>query len=209
VVVALRTVRRLAPYRAGYVANMRVLALLVTFGVMATTASGATQVVRWSPFIDGALRPALVATPAFGGDCYTGSFAVHNAYRCIDGNFLRDPCFADPTRDDAVLCVSDPFSRGVVRLRVSGNLDRSGSAPANLVWAVRLAGGQRCTYFAGGATSADAAGRRANYGCLWRQTILWGNPIRRGATWRIRLSHSFTPGPERLAAIRTAYVGRG
>jgi predicted HTH transcriptional regulator len=41
------------------------------------------------------------------------------------------------------------------------------------------------------------------------QTILWGNPIRRSRTWRIRLSHSFTPGPERLAAIRTAYIGRG
>ena len=132
---------------------------------------------------------------------------MHNAYRCADGNFLRDPCFADPTRDDAVPCVRDPFSRGVVRLRVSGDLDRSGSAPSSLVWAVRLANGQRCTFFAGGATSADAAGRRANYRCSGR--FLWGNPIRRGRTWRIRLSHSFTPGPERVAAIRTAYIGRG
>jgi hypothetical protein len=188
---------------------MRVLAALVLFGVMATPAPAATKVVRWSPFIGETLRPGLVATPAFGGDCFTGSFAVHNAYRCADGNFLRDPCFADPTRDDAVLCVRDPFSRGAVRLRVSGNLDRSGSAPPGLVWALRLANGQRCTFFAGGATGADAAGRRANYGCSGRQTILWGTPIRRGRTWRIRLSHSFTPGPERLAAIRTAYIGVG
>jgi hypothetical protein len=188
---------------------MRFVALLVVFGALATPASGATRVVTWSPFVEGALRPGLVATPAFGGDCFTGSFAVHNAYRCIDGHFLRDPCFADPMRDDAVLCVGNPFARGVVRLRVSGDLDRSGSAPASLVWALRLASGQRCTFFAGGATSGDAAGRRANYGCSGRQTVLWGNPIRRGATWRIRLSHSFTPGPERLAAIRTAYIGRG
>src|SRR4051795_9853958 len=123
---------------------MRLLAALVVFGVMAAPASGATQVVRWSPFIGGALRPGLVATPAFGGDCFTGSFAVHNAYRCIDGNFLRDPCFADATRDDAVLCVRDPFSRGVVRLRVSGRLDRSGSAPATMVWGVRLSPGHSC-----------------------------------------------------------------
>ena len=188
---------------------MRLLATVLVLGVMATPASAATHVVRWSPFIDGALRPGLVATPAFGGDCFTGSFAVHNAYRCADGNFLRDPCFADPARDDAVLCVRDPFSRDVVRLRVSGNLNRSGSAPATLVWAVRLASGQRCSFFAGGATSADAAGRRANYGCSGRQTILWGNPIRSGRTWRIRLSHSFAPGPERLAAIQTAYIGVG
>ena len=128
---------------------MRVLATLVVFGTMAAAASGATHVVRWSPFVGDALRPGLVATPAFGGDCFTGSFAVHNAYRCLDGHFLRDPCFADPARDDAVLCVRDPFSRGVVRLRVSGNLDGSGSAPPSLVWAVRLANGQRCTFFAG------------------------------------------------------------
>jgi hypothetical protein len=87
-----------------------------------------------------------------------------DAYRRIDGSFLRDPCFADPTRDDAVLWVRDPFSRGVVRLRVSGSLDRSGSAPSSLVWAVPSADGQRCTYFAGGAASAGAAGRRAESG---------------------------------------------
>src|SRR3954454_10502027 len=112
---------------------MRFVALLVVFGALATPASGATRVVRWSPFVDGALRSGRVATPAFGGDCFTGSFAVHNAYRCIDGHFLRDPCFADPSRDDPVLCVRDRFSRGVVRLRISGNLDRSGSALTSLI----------------------------------------------------------------------------
>ena len=88
---------------------MRLFATLLVLGVMATPASAATHVVRWSPFIDGALRPGLLATPAFGGDCFTGSFAVHDAYRCADGNFLRDPCFADSKRDDAVLCVRDPI----------------------------------------------------------------------------------------------------
>src|SRR3954447_18741870 len=138
---------------------MRLLATLLVFGAMSAPAAAATHVVRWSPFVGDGLRPELVATPRFGGDCFTGSFAVHNAYRCIDGNFLRDPGFADPTRDDAVLCVRDPFSRGVVRLRVSGHLDSSGSAPRTLVWGVLLASGQRCTFFAGGATSADASGR--------------------------------------------------
>src|SRR4051794_31012161 len=43
----------------------------------------------------------------------------------------------------------------------------------------------------------------------FQKTILWGSAIRRGRTWRIRLSHSLTPGPERLAAIRTACIGVG
>jgi hypothetical protein len=181
----------------------------VVASAAATPAAASTRVVHWSPFAaEGALRPGLTAAPAFGGDCYTGSFAVHGAYRCIAGHLLRDPCFADPGRDDAVVCVADPFAHGVIRLRVSGDLNRSASAPAGLVWAVRLADGQRCTFFAGGATSVDAAGRRANYGCSGTRTVLWGSPRRGPGTWRIRASRSFTPGPERRVAIRTAYIGQ-
>ena len=189
--------------------GVRALVATTLLWTAAAPAAASTHVVHWSPFAaDGALRPGLVATPAFGGDCYIGSFAVHGAYRCIDGHFLRDPCFADPGRDDAVVCVGGPFGHGVIRLRVSGDLDRSGSAPAGLVWAVRLASGQRCVLFAGGATSVDAGGRRANYGCSSSQTVLWGSPRRGPGTWRIRSSSSFTPGPERLVANRTAYIGQ-
>jgi hypothetical protein len=190
---------------------MRGVPFLAAFAIaLATTpAEAATQVVRWSPFrADGALRTGLVATPAFGGDCFTGSFAVHRAYRCIHGHLLEDPCFADPSRSRVVVCVRSPFARGVIRLRVSERLSNRFSASTRQVWAIRLASGQRCVFFAGGATSADSAGRRANYGCSGRQTILWGDPIRSRATWRIRLSHSFTPGPERLVSIKTAYIGR-
>jgi hypothetical protein len=173
-------------------------------------ASGKTAVIHWSPFdADGSLRAGVGASPAFGGDCYTGSFAVHGAYRCSAGNRLRDPCFTDPNRDDAVLCIASPFSHVGTRLRVTGALNNDGSAHRSVVWAVRLATGQRCTLFAGGATNADAEGRRLNYGCSGRATWLWGNPIRNGGTWHIRSSHSFDPGQERLAAIATAYIGAG
>jgi hypothetical protein len=131
-------------------------------------------VVRWSPLVEGALRRGLVATPAFGGDCFTGSFAVHNAYRCIDGNFLRDPCFADSTRDDVVLCVRDPFSRGVVRL------------PSATTWGqareLRLLG------------PADHPVGEPD------------PPQRHMEDPALALLHA---GPERVAAIRTAYIGRG
>jgi hypothetical protein len=194
------------------VISLRALAVLLGFAVMsagAPTAAAKTSVIRWSPFdADGSLRAGLAATADFGGDCYTGSFVVHGAYRCTAGNDLRDPCFADPARDDAVVCVRDPFSRGVVRLRVSGHLDDAFSAGTGVVWALRLSNGQRCSAFAGGATSVDSAGRRANYACSGRLTVLWGNPTRGPGTWRIRLSQSFAAGAERLVGIRTAYIGR-
>src|SRR4051794_28649382 len=91
-------------------------------------ATAKTRVVRWSPFnAVGGLRSGLVATPKFGGDCWTGSFVLHGGYRCAAGHYLYDPCFSDPTRDDAVLCVGDPFTRHVIRLRVSDRMDNDGS----------------------------------------------------------------------------------
>ena len=180
--------------------------------VFAAGASGLaiakTKVVHWSPFAsDGSLRAGLVATRKFGGDCWTGSDVVHRGYRCAAGNFIYDPCFSDPKRDDAVVCMEDPFTTHVVRLRVSGDMNNSDSARAGVVWAVRLASGLKCT-FAGGATSADSAGRRLNYFCRHSHAALWGNPIRSGATWHIRMTSSSSAGPERLVAIRTAYIGR-
>lgn len=38
--------------------------------------------------------------------------------------------------------------------------------------------------------------------------VVWGSPRRAPGTWRIRASRSFTPGPERLVAIRSAHIGQ-
>ena len=50
--------------------------LVAVLGLIAAAPSQAqTRVVHWSPFSDAgdALRPGLVATPRYGGDCWTGS----------------------------------------------------------------------------------------------------------------------------------------
>jgi hypothetical protein len=184
--------------------------LLLGFALWAgsAVAEAKTRVVHWSPFAsDGTLRSGLVATPRYGGDCWTGSFVLRRGFRCAAASFIYDPCFTDPTRDDAVLCVRDPFTRHVIRLRVSGDLNNTYSAKPGIVWAVRLASGLRCTLFAGGATNVDAGGRRLNYGCRNSDSVLWGNPIRKSSTWHVRLTHSAESGPEQLVAIRTAYIG--
>jgi hypothetical protein len=188
------------------------VAALLTAGLAlwpaATLAATRTRVVQWSPFAtDGGLRSGLISTPKFGGDCWTGSFVLHRGYRCVAGNRIYDPCFSDPMRDDAVVCVPDPFTSHVIRLRVSGDMNDSYSAPPGVAWALRLAGGLKCSFIAGGATNADSAGRRLNYFCSNSRSVLWGNPIRRGSTWRIRLTRSSEPGAERLVAIRVAYIG--
>ncbi|HVP03808.1 MAG TPA: hypothetical protein VMT10_14655 [Solirubrobacteraceae bacterium] len=174
--------------------------------IAAAPAPAKTQIVHWSPFLaDGGVRRAIAVTPRYHGDCWEGSFVAHRGYRCIAGNLIYDPCFADPLRDRTVVCAADPWARGVVRLRVSGRFANDFSAPAGTVWALRLADGARCSLQAGGTHEVDSAGRGSNYYCRHSDIVLWGNPTRTG-TWTIRLSHSPFPGPEKVARIRTAYI---
>ena len=196
---------------ARHVLRISVAILAFAASIAAPSAAvAATRVIHWSPFSgDGSLRSGLSATPRFGGDCWTGSFVLHHGYRCMSGNRIYDPCFSDPNRDDVVVCVENPFVRGVVRLRVSGALDDVYSARPGSVWAVRLASGTRCAFLAGGATNADGAGRRLNYYCRRSNLVLWGSPRRQGSTWRIRASHGNNPGLEHLVAISAAYIGVG
>ncbi len=176
--------------------------------VWATGAYAKTKVVHWSPFgaDTDSLRTGLVATPKYGGRCWTGSFIVHRGYRCSSGNRIYDPCFPDMERDDVVVCVADPWARGVIRLRVTGDLSNSYSARADTTWALRLYSGEQCVMATGG-TSVDNAGRRLNFFCRKSRVVLWGNPIRRGPTWHIFKSRSPDPGPETRVAVRTAYIG--
>jgi hypothetical protein len=109
-----------------------------------------------------------------------------------------------------VVCAREPFSTHVIRLRTD-RMNGSYSAREGTVWAIRLASGLKCSFLQG-ASNADDAGRRLNYACNGSRSVLWGNPIRRGSTWHIRLTRAANPyterpGPERLVAIRTAYIG--
>jgi hypothetical protein len=196
--------------------NVIAISVIAVLGFMiaAAPSQARTSVVYWSPFsaTSMALRAGLIATPKYGGDCWTGSFVVHAAHRCAAGNYIYDPCFEDAAYEDTVVCARDPFSTHVIRLRTD-RMRGSYSARAGTVWAIRLASGLKCSFLAGGASNADAAGRRLNYACYGSRAVLWGNPIRRPPTWRIRLTSSTAdpfinrPGPERLVAISTAYIG--
>jgi hypothetical protein len=109
------------------------VAALLTAGLAlrpaATLAATNTRVVQWSPFAaDGGLRSGLIATPKYGGGCWTGSVVLHRGYRCVAGNRIYDPCFSDPTPDDVVVCVPELFASHVVRLRVSGDMNNNYSA---------------------------------------------------------------------------------
>jgi hypothetical protein len=191
-------------------AACRAILAAALFLVVVAPACARTIELRYTPFAaDGSLRDGLHATPAFGGDCSTGSFLVAGpgVFRCFEASFIHDPCYLDAGAGNAVravvVCVETPWSRNVLRLRVRAPLDaRYGTGPGGPPWALRLASGRRCV-LVGGATTV-VAGRRMNYACGRR--YLFGSPDRTRPTWRIR--QALTPAGAGLRKVAIAAAWR-
>jgi hypothetical protein len=139
--------------------------------------------------------------------CEPGSEAIGQAYRCIAGNFLYDPCWAERAGTPTVLCLAVPWSVTDVRLDVSAPLGAIPAAPApSEPWGVELAGGQRCVLLQGAHSVFD--GRVIDYYCNSRLSLLRGL-TRTGAVWRAA-SVTETAGQQALGPpeqIRIAWFG--
>jgi hypothetical protein len=101
------------------------------------------------------------------GTCWTTSIAVTSAdaYRCLVGNDIQDPCFAPPveTSPPTVACVQAPWSPATV-LTLSASLPaRVGAATTTFPWALVLANGARCVAATGTVPTVD--GVALNYVC--------------------------------------------
>ncbi len=180
-------------------------AALLLSAVAAGAATRATRVTVYRPFVHGKLAAGLKVVRTAKGQCFSGSVADprSDAWRCQFENTIADPCFSDKKIPSWVACPEDgsPFGTRVVRLALSKSLPKSlgngGGAGQGNPWAVKLAGGEICTFLTG-ATFAFH-GRRVNYGCA-KTTFLAGSPERSGPTWTIIL------GTGRRSKPRTATI---
>lgn len=91
------------------------------------------------------------ATATQSGNCWTGSIASErsDAYRCMTGNDIYDPCFLDGSQ--SVFCPTDVPPRLGIVLSLIAPLPATGSeepgqAPA---WAFQLANGVTCQVVTG------------------------------------------------------------
>ena len=105
--------------------------------VVAAPSTGATEVVRFTPAVPNA--------PVRQGYCWTPSIAAHrvDAWRCMIGNFIEDPCFTTREVSDAVICGANPATKeaGFV-LRLTKPLPPPDNNPKPAPWIVELAIGQ-------------------------------------------------------------------
>ena len=134
-------------------------------------------------------RPTIPVTWR-SGYCFTGSLAANrrDAWRCLVGNFLYDPCISSATAPGVVICPNRQVNGGI-RIRLTRPLPRqfaNRNAPslANRPWNIQLANGRHCVYSSG--ASNVIQGIRLNYFCGPALGYgLWGVPNRRAQPWTI------------------------
>jgi hypothetical protein len=157
----------------------------------AALATASTAVEIFNPWAARALGRGFTVSGRAAGSCWTHSLSSDrpDAWRCLQGNDIHDPCFAQSRAPAVVACAESPFSKNVVLIQLKKPLSDGESATAKLLqpkgepWGLRLTSGDRCV-FVTGATDA-VAGERLNYACGKTEWII-GAPDRSTGIWTAR-----------------------
>jgi hypothetical protein len=171
---------------------------------LAAPAQAATKVKRFSPW-DSDGNPTVKRYQHGSAECF-GPSRVNNrgdAWRCKSGNTVLDPCFATPTEDSEVFCITSPFARsGFLLGAVLEGLDH-GRSPARSPWAIQV-GKRKCTYL----LQRKRKGRRATYRCgkTRKGPFLFGRPRTKKKTWTIKSARNSRGRRARRVKIKVAWL---
>ena len=123
------------------------------------------------------------------GYCFTSSDVTprDDAWRCLVGNSLYDPCFSSPFAFGIVVCPI-PWNDSGTEIRLTKPLPKAAThtAPSLTLepWALETAAGAYCQLASG--ASNVVHGRRLNYFCGRNaKDGLWGFPDRKREPWTI------------------------
>jgi hypothetical protein len=149
-----------------------------------------TQPTVFEPFTSAGI-PASPPQKTITGSCWTGSLASAraDAWRCMSGNEIIDPCFSSTQARAIVLCsTSGPWDRGLLEIKLTKQLparyaNKGKPSTVGLPWALETTTGRKCE-LATGATDV-IIGMRLNYFCEGTKRGLWGPPARDSQPWHI------------------------
>jgi hypothetical protein len=122
---------------------------------------------HYNPFVPGGrIRPGLTVEER-DGSCWNGSLKAlrDDAWRCVSGDYIYDPCFSYTGKDSVVACANDPWTSSVTRLRLTEPMpyDFANTNDDKSSWALILESGDRCVLSSG--ATITVAGQRADYTC--------------------------------------------
>lgn len=172
--------------------------------------SGYVTAVRvYSPFEGTQLKKNLIVESTVSGSCWTGSIAMSgrsDAWRCMAGNDISDPCYVGQLSNGHVAVCGGPFSSRVTIIKLTAPLSSSdANQPTGTRGdpsALELGDGSQCEMITGATNAINDM--RLNYGCAGDRESVYGDPDRSTSPWRV---HVVTTGSStmRLVNVRVAW----
>lgn len=187
---------------------LAVLCAVASLLAVPAPAATRTTVAIFNPWTSSGLRHGFTVSGTAKGSCWTHSLSTDrpDAWRCFEGNDIRDPCFAGPPHAAVVACAEGPFSTKVALLKLSKPLTDGENPTTRMLqpkgepWGLRLTSGDTCVFVTGATDAVE--GERLNYACAKTGWII-GAPDRSTATWTGR-SVEWPKTHVTLARIATA-----
>jgi hypothetical protein len=169
-----------------------------------------TQATIYSAFAASG-SPAGHVTGTLRGHCWSGSLATErqDAWRCLSGNLIYDPCFSSANAKGIVLCpATGPWSASTIEIKLTSKLpanygNKGKPSTSGLPWALVTTQGWKCRLTTGASTVVD--GKRANYFCTGTADTLWGAPTRASQPWKIYVAPNGAKKLKRKVAISSAW----
>jgi hypothetical protein len=202
-----------APLRLGRAWMIVVLTLgaLALPATVPAVASRATVLRTYTVFEDGGLAPGLQVRATVPGSCWTQSLVESRPYswRCLHGEYIRDPCFSPTPTSRFVVCPDAPWSSRVLVLRLTEPLPhwpaykRTISA-SSWPWGIVTIGGRHCSTTSGSATG-EVTGKQVTYVCVGGG-LLAGYTRRHTRTWTIWYAPAFNSKHLTLVTIADAWL---
>ncbi len=168
------------------------LALLV---VVAVSAFGATALasIRTTTVVYHAFttsgQPAIHVSKSVKGHCFSGSSETNrnDAWRCLTGNFLYDPCFSSSKAAGIVLCPDRAWKHAGIEIKLTKALSHGNKhkpSTKGLPWAMQTTSGLKCVFQGMGPLISQT--NFADYACQGG-TWLWNKPSRASQLWTIQV----------------------
>ena len=168
-------------------------------GVSAAAATSTRTVIYRAYTSSG--QPAITVTKTVHGSCFAASIAAdrNDAWRCMSGNLIHDPCFSSTKAKGIVLCPAAAWKRSGIKIKLTAPLPKPPNKPkpstAGRPWAIKTTSGLRCAALAG---MAPVSGKHfGSYLCTDGE-FLWDTPNRKTQPWTIRIGKTKPSGKARV-----------
>jgi len=185
------------------------LAVALLASASSAAARGGTSIHLYMPFDGGAIASGVRVDRRAKGSCWTTSLsdARGDAFRCLVGNDIYDPCFARPPDGTATFVLCPLFTPGaaVLRLNLTKKLppgSRSDDPTRYPPWAVQTEAGAWCTLVTGATGTIE--GLQISYGCAGGASLL-GDLKRSAGGWTVFFAANSRETRTPLVALRSAW----